>query len=46
MLINAIQMKWTNNVANENDGNIGVLKDMIDTRYGFKHYMLAAMLIL
>ncbi len=30
-------MKWNNNVTNGENGNIGVLKDMIDIRDGFKH---------
>ncbi len=38
MWINAILIKRISNVTNENDGNIGVLKDRIDTRDSFKYY--------
>ncbi len=34
---NANDLKWNNNVTNEENGNIGDLKDMIDIRDGFKH---------
>ena len=34
---NAIHLKWNNNFTADDNGNIGVLKDMIDIRVGFKH---------
>ncbi len=34
---NVIHLKWNNNITNEDNGNLGVLKDMIDITYGFKH---------
>ncbi len=35
--INAIHLKWNNNVTNEENGNIDVHKGMIDITDGFKH---------
>ncbi len=35
--VNVIHLKWYNNITNEENGNVGVLKDMIDIRDGFKH---------
>ncbi len=34
---NAIYLKWNNTITNEDNGNIGILRDMIDIRDGFKH---------
>ncbi len=35
--INAIHLKWYNNFTNDENGYIGVFKDMKDIRDGFKH---------
>ena len=34
---NAINLKWNNNVTDEDNGNITVLKDMMDIRDGLRH---------
>ncbi len=36
--LKTIHLKWYNNVINEENSNIGVLRDMIDIRDGYKHW--------
>ncbi len=41
--LNAIHLKWNNNVTNKKNGNIGVLTNMTDIRDGFKYCYLLDM---